>query len=153
MDKGEVVSTVCSSNIVFQDLNKIGNDDIDAVIASGMSAVNSKEEDDALKAKVQTYTQFDDLVDFAEDHSFKKSAEEFVNQEMAKRMADNGAWDEQFEALDWLRIINKYHREYLMENLVKFQIFIKESVENLRSGIQKNSLMFATEFFKNLEKG
>lgn len=72
---------------------------------------------------------------------------------MAKRMADNGAWDEQFEALDWLRIINKYHREYLMENLVKFQIFIKESVENLRSGIQKNSLMFATEFFKNLEKG
>jgi hypothetical protein len=39
-----------------------------------MSAVNSKEEDDALKAKVQTYTQFDDLVDFAEDHQFKADA-------------------------------------------------------------------------------
>ena len=72
MDKGEVVSI--RYLFIFQDLNKIGNDDIDAVIASGMSAVNSKEEDDALKAKVQTYTQFDELVDFAEDHQFKSDA-------------------------------------------------------------------------------
>ena len=151
MDKGEVVSI--RYLFILQDLSKIGNDDIDAVIASGMSAVNSKEEDDALKAKVQTYTQFDDLVDFAEDHQFKADAQEFVNQEMIKRMADQEAWNEQFEALDWLRVINKYHREFLMENIVKFQIFIKESVENLRSGIQKNSLMFATEFFKNIEIG
>jgi len=59
-----------------------------------MSAVNSKEEDDALKAKVQTYTQFDELVDFAEDHLFKADAQEFVNQEMIKRMADQEAWNE-----------------------------------------------------------
>ena len=72
MDKGEVVSI--RYLFILQDLSKIGNDDIDAVIASGMSAVNSKEEDDALKAKVQTYTQFDDLVDFAEDHQFKADA-------------------------------------------------------------------------------
>ena len=92
MDKGEVVSI--RYLYILQDLNKIGNDDIDAVIASGMSAVNSKEEDDALKAKVQTYTQFDELVDFAEDHQFKSDAQEFVNQEMIKRMGDQEAWNE-----------------------------------------------------------
>lgn len=37
----------------------------------GMSAVNTKEEDDALKQKVQTFTQYDDLEDFKEDHMFK----------------------------------------------------------------------------------
>ena len=30
---------------------------------------------------------------------------------------------------------------------------MKESVENLRSGNQKNSLMFCSEFFKNVEEG
>ena len=39
-----------------------------------------------------------------------------------------------------------------MANLSKFQMFLKESVENLRSGNQKNSLMFTTEFFSNIDK-
>jgi hypothetical protein len=72
---------------------------------------------------------------------------------MAKRMADQKAWNEQFEAIDWLRIINKFHKPMLMESLPKFQTFLKESVENLRSGNQKNSLMFCSEFFKNVEEG
>jgi len=35
--------------------------DIEKIIASGQSAVASKEQDDALKNKVVTYTQFDEL--------------------------------------------------------------------------------------------
>jgi hypothetical protein len=64
----------------------ISNDDIEAVIASGMSAVNSIEEDNALKAKVQTFIQFEDLVDFSEDHLFNTDQDLFINQEMQKRM-------------------------------------------------------------------
>jgi hypothetical protein len=64
------------------------------VIAAGMSAVNSKEEDDALKQKVVTYTQFEDLNDFPHEHLFKTDLNAFVNQEMAKRMADQEAWNE-----------------------------------------------------------
>lgn len=100
-----------------------------------MSAVNSKEEDDALKQKVVTYTQYEDLEDFSEDSMFKTDVETFINQEMVKRMADQEAWNEQFEAIDWLRAMNKYHQAVLMTHLSKFQVFIKESVENLRSGI------------------
>jgi hypothetical protein len=53
-----------------------------------MSAVNSKEEDDALKQKVVTYTSFADLQDFDDAHQFKTDLDAFVNQEMSKRMAD-----------------------------------------------------------------
>ena len=45
--------------------------------------------------------------------------------------------------------MNKYHTEILVNNLSDFAKFIKESVENLRSGISKNALMFTTEFFTN----
>ena len=45
--------------------------------------------------------------------------------------------------------MNKYHIEVLVNNLPDFAKFIKESVENLRSGISKDSLMFTTEFFSN----
>ena len=45
--------------------------------------------------------------------------------------------------------MNKYHTEVLVNNLGDFANFIKESVENLRSGMSKNALMFTTEFFGN----
>ena len=48
----------------------MGNEDIEKVIAAGKSAVNTKEEDDALKQKVVTYTTFADLNDFDADHLF-----------------------------------------------------------------------------------
>ena len=45
--------------------------------------------------------------------------------------------------------MNKFHAEVLLEHIPLFLTFLKLSVENLRSGISKNSLMFCTEFMKN----
>ena len=45
--------------------------------------------------------------------------------------------------------MNKFHYDVLMENLISFSKFIKDSIDNLRSGISKNALMFTTEFFGN----
>jgi hypothetical protein len=47
--------------------------------------------------------------------------------------------------------MNKYHSHDLIENLELFIQFTKDSVENLRSNISKNALMFCTELFNNRE--
>jgi len=48
-----------------------------------------------------------------------------------------------------MRILNKYHNETLIEYLGHFKEFIKDSINNLRSGISKNALMFTLELFEN----
>jgi hypothetical protein len=47
-----------------------------------------------------------------------------------------------------MRRINKLHPSKIVAILAQFTIFMKESVENLRSGISKNALMLVTEFFQ-----
>jgi len=42
--------------------------------------------------------------------------------------------------------MSKFHFVTLMQNLSSFTHFLKNSVDNLRSGISKNALMFTTEF-------
>ena len=66
-------------------------------------------------------------------------------------MADPEDWLAQFNALNNLRTMNKYHSSVLMENLEFFTVFSTQSVENLRSNISKCSLMFCTEFYNNKE--
>ena len=44
---------------------------------------------------------------------------------MAAKMADQEAWNEQFEAIDFLRIMNKFHLDLLIQNLSKFEQFIQ----------------------------
>ena len=44
-------------------------------------------------------------------------------------------WYQQFSAIYKFRIMNKYHLGILMENLGDFEMFIKDSVESLRSAI------------------
>ena len=45
--------------------------------------------------------------------------------------------------------MNKYHSSTLMLYLEHFAEFIKDSIENLRSGISKDALMLTTELFGN----
>lgn len=47
--------------------------------------------------------------------------------------------------------MNKYHVATLMKYLNKLTEFIKNSVDNLRSGISKNALMLTTEISQNGE--
>lgn len=69
--------------------------------------------------------------------------------QMREMMGDPEDWLAMFNAINYLRIINKFHVAVLMENLEFFAPFVKASVENLRSNISKNSLMLCTEFFNN----
>jgi hypothetical protein len=64
-------------------------------------------------------------------------------------MKDAEKWYLQFEAIDDLRRINKFHHEQMLQITPYFSHFIFCSVDNLRSGISKNSLMMLNEFFKS----
>ena len=70
---------------------------------------------------------------------------------MQTRIGNPEEWHAQFEGLDFLRIINKYHPDTLMQHLDHFSTFLRDSIDNLRSGISKDALMFTTEFFNNKE--
>lgn len=71
--------------------------------------------------------------------------------QMKEMMGNPEDWLAMFNALNNLRVINKYHSGVLMENLEYFTPFLKQMVDNLRSNLSKNSLMFCTEFFNNKE--
>lgn len=65
------------------------------------------------------------------------------------RFADTENWSGQFDAVNEIRVMQKYHSDKLMENLGNFTQFIHDSVDNLRSGISKNALMLTTELSLN----
>ena len=58
-------------------------------------------------------------------------------QEIDKKEED---WHQTFEALNYLRVLNKFHTADLLENLDAFATFVKKGVESLRSNVSKNSL-------------
>lgn len=95
--------------------------------------------------------QFEELEDFEDDHLFKTNLADYMENDLKNRMANAEEWHRQFEAINFLRIKNKYHIDILMTNIGSYGTFIKESIENLRSGISKNALMLTSEFFDNLD--
>lgn len=66
-----------------------------------------------------------------------------------QQMINDDNWLGQFNAINNLRVMNKFYPAVLGENLEIFQSFIQLSIENLRSNISKNSLMFCNELFGN----
>ena len=89
------------------------------------------------------------MEDFAGDHSFHSDRSNSLTVTLPNLIKDPELWKEQFDTIDVLRQMNKFHAEVLLEHIPSFLTFLKLSVENLRSGISKNSLMFCTEFMKN----
>ena len=55
-------------------------------------AEKSQEEDKALKDKAVTYTQFDDLNDFVQDHQFYKDQKSFFSEHLNKMIVDPEEW-------------------------------------------------------------
>lgn len=96
-----------------------------------------------------SYTDFKDLEDFEDGFLFKTDQKKFLEEEMKMMTEDPENWFNQFIAINNLRIINKFYPEVLCANILLFEKFMKLSVENLRSNISKNSLMFCTEYFAN----
>jgi uncharacterized protein involved in cysteine biosynthesis len=106
-----------------------------------------KEEDEALKQKAVTYVQFEDLTDFEQSHMYYTDLENYIETELPFMIKDPEEWHLQFQALDSLRRINKFHKDIMVKIVPKFATFIFMSVKNERSGISKNSLMLLIEFF------
>ena len=113
--------------------------------------IKTVEEDKKLQEQVVSHTPFGELQDFDADHEFNKEFDSFMTKTMKQMMADSEDWFAQFNAMNNLRVMSKFKSAVLMENLEYFIPFIKGSVDNLRSNISKNSLMFCTEFFSNKE--
>ena len=67
---------------------------------------------------------------------------------MIEDTKDSELWKEQFDTIDTLRRIHKFHPQKFIDNVAIFNEFLKLSVQNLRSGIAKNSLMLSNEFLK-----
>ena len=120
------------------------------IIKKGTSEKSDKENKELLE-KAVTYTSFADLNDFNDDHLLRTNADKFLKQDLPDRMKDPEQWHMQFECIDELRMLNRFHIVSLMVEISKYFKFIKDSIENLRSGISKNALLFMTEFFNNEE--
>ena len=95
-----------------------------------------------------TYTSFEALSDYTEDHAFFKPEIQFLKDGIKAAMADED-WTVAFKALDDLRVANKFHANDLAENLDFLAPMVKAAVENLRSNISKNALTFCKELFMN----
>jgi hypothetical protein len=107
-----------------------------------------KEEDEALKQKAVTYVAFEDLQPFDQDHSFMADQDHFINVEIADMIKDPELWHLQFQALDEFRRMNKFYLRSFVAAVPTYTEFLVCSVDNLRSGISKLSLMLLNEFFQ-----
>lgn len=80
---------------------------------------------------------------------FKTDLEQYLKVVITSVFEDPENWTGIFDAINEMRIMNKYHVATLMKYLNKLTDFIKNSVDNLRSGISKNALMLTTEISLN----
>ena len=108
----------------------------------------TKEEEEKLKEQAVTYIQYDELTDFEADHPFNTKFSEYIEKDMIKDTLDSELWKEQFDTIDTLRRIHKFHPQKFIDHVGLYNEFLKLSVQNLRSGIAKNSLMLSNEFLK-----
>jgi hypothetical protein len=99
-------------------------------------------------AKVATYTSYDELANFSEDHQFHQQKASYLTQFMNVALKDED-WSVAFKAIDDLRITNKYHPAELAENIDYLAPLIKAAVDNLRSNISKNALTLCNEIYAN----
>lgn len=45
-----------------------------------------------------------------------------------------------------MRSLNKFNRDVLLANIEKLAKFVRQQIDNLRSNLSKNSLLFLKEF-------
>lgn len=68
-----------------------------------------------------TYTEFKDLKNFEDtpndEHPFRKDQAAYMNTFLPSLIEDPDKWENLFEALTIIRIINKYYPDVLLANL------------------------------------
>lgn len=55
-------------------------------------------------------------------------------------------WKAQYEAVNIMRALNKFNRQLLLANIDNLGKFVRQQIDNLRSNLSKNSLLFLKEF-------
>ena len=79
------------------------------------------------------YTSYEFLADFNESESFFTNVDEFSDELFSKidsclQASFENDWLENFEIVNTLRVVNKFHSEYLKANLSNFLKFIAQSL-------------------------
>ena len=92
----------------------------------------------------QLYTSYENLPNYGQDCDLNQ-----VVASLKGLFEDKAQWKSKFDAIDNLRILNKYYVKKMNEIIDMFWAFIIESFESQKSCIVKNILMFSTEVFMN----
>lgn len=90
------------------------------------------------------YTSYENLPNYGQDIDLNQ-----VVEQMRILFEDKSHWKPKFDAIDNLRILNKYHASKMNEIIGLFWTYIHESFESQKTFVVKNILMFSTEAFMN----
>jgi len=90
------------------------------------------------------YTTYENLPNYDDTIDLNQVAEQ-----IKMLFADKTQWKPRFDAIDNLRILNKYHANKMNEIISGFWPNILESFESQKTCIVKNILMFSSEVFMN----
>eukprot|EP01017_Pseudomicrothorax_dubius_P009155 TRINITY_DN13064_c0_g1_i3.p2 TRINITY_DN13064_c0_g1~~TRINITY_DN13064_c0_g1_i3.p2 ORF type:complete len:328 (-),score=80.44 TRINITY_DN13064_c0_g1_i3:1814-2797(-) len=111
--------------------------------AGGASPFVAGGEDPAYATSAtQVYTSFEDLPNYGTDVNVVE-----VLDLIRKSFEDKSNWKSTFDALDNLRILNKFYPHDVNNIFEAFGKYIMEGLESVRSNIAKNSLIFIKEVF------
>ena len=92
----------------------------------------------------QMYTKYEDLPNFGNNVDIVS-----VVNLLKMHFEDKNNWKNPFDALDNLRILNKYYPNELNNIVSIFWKYIVECIEKPKTFIAKNALIFVTEIFMN----
>ena len=93
---------------------------------------------------VSMYTSYENLPNYGSDINLND-----VVESMKMLFSDKINWKSKFDAVDNLRILNKYHFKMMNEIISVFGPYILECFESQKTCIAKNILMFSSEVFMN----
>jgi len=90
------------------------------------------------------YTTYEDLPNF-----YNQTQETYANifEILYTLVKDDPDWRVQFDVIENLRIINKYSPKELKPYLEQFSFFLQRCIDNLRTNLSKNTLLFMKELF------
>lgn len=93
------------------------------------------------------YTTYENLPNYAEGVDLNQAAELIKS-----KFEDKNNWKSQFEAIDHIRIINKYYPSQINNIFIAFGVYIVENLENQKTtSVFRNSLFLLKEIFRNCQ--
>ena len=119
----------------------------------GGNAEQATAEDQRLQAAQVTHVPFEELTDVVAAGSLDLDTD-FIQVTIAMaNNSDDEEWRTQWDAVQNLRVLNKFYYEAFERVIDQFSPFLKGQVENLRSNNSRNALaLFRDIFSQNQDK-